>query len=210
MAKRQTTTLNKAIRLEMNETMNALLLRAFVKATPEVAKAGKRGTLVQSMERIVHDPWKGQFVEGSLNIPYDWAIFVHQGRTRVPYRKDRGVYVFWRNPNDDPRLKSTGGITPARRSQVKQLTPAQFRQAVKTRNDWVAAGNPPETSPVIITKVIRKPTPAKPFFSNRGKGGMVGFPEEGAKVIRQRFDPFVKQTIVGLGLTGSDEANAVL
>jgi hypothetical protein len=181
----------------MDEITEQVLREAHAFARPKVAAAGKRGTLVSSMEAILNAKYASRggqrYAEGSLNIPYYWAIFVHQGRPNAPYTKQRGVYVFWRDPSEDPRRP--GGREPRRRSDLRRLTIEEFNRAVMRRREWIADGGDPRDSPVVITRVIRSPTKAIPFFSNTDGRGMLGFQEIGAKKIESGFDGFVKQQL---------------
>ena len=201
--------LNRATKEFMNEVTSDVLQSAQAFARPKVEAAGKRGTLVNSMEWILHAKYSRSrgYAEGSVNLPFYWAIFVHQGRPNAPYRKDRGVYVFWRDPSEDPRRP--GGREPRRRGDLRRLTVSEFNRAVLRRRQWIADGGDPADSPVVITRVIRNPTKAIPFFSNTDGRGMLGFREIGAKKIESSFDGFVKQQLASANrLRVSDTATA--
>lgn len=183
--------LGRQTKVFMEDLMDEVLLAAYKKALPEVQRTGRRGTLAKAMERK-----RGRYlrtkrgISGRLNIPYYWAIFVHQGRD--PFTSET-MMVWWRNPEDDPRRARFGGITPQRRSQLRSLTQQEYRDAVEARRAHIAAGGSALTAPVIITRAIRKATPAKPFFSNTG--GMSGFGQQGRAIIARRFDQFVKGSL---------------
>ncbi len=206
--------LNRATKAFMDEVTGEVLQSAQAFARPKVAAAGKRGTLVKSMEWVLHAKYASRggekYAEGSVNLPFYWAIYVHQGRPEEQYRKAKGVYVFWRNPEDDPRRQRGGiGFKGLRPEQVPRLRGNEFNEAVKRRNQWIADGNPASTSPVIITKVIRGPTAGIPFFSNTDGRGMLGFREIGAEKIESSFDGFVKQQLLSVNrLRVKDTATA--
>lgn len=134
-----------------------------------------------------------------LSIPHYWAVYVHDGR-RAPVRaKDSTFLIWYRDPNQDPRLRA--GVTPERASQLRHLTTAQFKKALRLNAEALAAGR---QSPVVITTQVNKSTPGVPFFSNAAGGGMSGFLEEvnraGQARVRRYFFTQLKRA---LGFTTS-------
>jgi hypothetical protein len=205
--------LNRATKQFMDEVTGEVLQSAQAFARPKVAAAGKRGTLAKSMEWILHAKYASRggekYAEGSLNIPYDWAIYVHQGRPGGHRRTNGIYYVFWRDPNQDPRLKSTGGVVPGTPSRRKNLKDNQFYEAWERMKQHLRDGGRIETSPVIVTKKIKGGTKGIPFFSNTDGRGMLGFKEIGAKKIESSFDGFVEQQLLSVNrLRVKDTATA--
>lgn len=149
-------------------------------------------------------PGRGRNVQGVLHIPHYWALFVHDGRG--PFRKGR--YMIWyRDPRLDPRLQN--GKTPKRVKDLRKLTRDQWRRAVEIRNRWIEAGGDPYDAPVIITKAIRKPTAATPFFGNDPGEGMHGFSADAGRIAQEEFSRHVR-SVMGQSLRVRDRAVASL
>lgn len=186
----------------MEDLMDEVLLAAYKRALPEVKRAGVRGTLASAMERkrgVYRSTKRG--ITGSLNIPYDWAIYVHQGR---PGFTSPTVMIWWRDPNDDPRLRRFGGVTPPRKNQRTNLTDTEYAQAVEQYRNHIKSGGSIYDSPVIFARTV-KSTRGKFFFSNFL--GMSGFGQQGRGIIARRFDLFVKGSL-GDSLQVRDSATA--
>lgn len=190
----------------MEDLMDGLLLSAYKRALPEVKRAGVRGTLARSMTR---EPGRYRVrgkrgISGALNIPYDWAIYVHQGR---PGFTSPTIMIWWRDPTQDPRLRRTGGVTPANkkdRVSYRGLSANEYQDAVQAYRDHIRSGGSVYTSPVVFARSVG-PTRGKFFFSNFV--GMKGFGEQGQSLIAGRFDQFVKQSL-GDALRVRDSATA--
>lgn len=129
----------------------------------------------------------GREGRASAYIPHYWAVYVHEGRR--PFSKEHFM-VWFRDPKADPRLR--GGKTPARVKDLRRLTKGQFQEALDLRRRWIAQGGDPYDSPVIITKTIRKGTPAKRFFGNEAGEGMFGFVERANKIGLDEFNKLVR------------------
>ena len=107
----------------------------------------------------------------SIVVPHYWALYVHDGR-RAPVRPRRGSFLIWfKNPKEDPRLNS--GVTPERASQLRRLTPSEFKRVLRQWHEDRGAGRPTR---VIITRQVNKSTPGVFFFLN--SHGMRGFREK--------------------------------
>jgi hypothetical protein len=129
---------------------------------------------------------RSRTVQGGVEIPHYWALYVHDGRR--PFRKGR--YMVWfRNPNRDPRLR--GGKTPKRKNQLRYLSRAQWKDALQLNADWLEAGGDPYLSPVIITKEIKRATPGAFFFEN--DGGMHRMSSTTARLSKEMFSRHVKE-----------------
>lgn len=172
------------------------------RARPKIARASR--TLARALSSyVVFRSGRYPNVEGYLEIPHYWAVYVHDGRN--PFRKQRYM-IWWRNPLRDPRLR--GGKTPERASQLRSLTRAEWIAANKENRDHLRRGGDPFDMPVIITKVIRRRTPAVPFFDNDSGGGMSGFSTDASRIAQSEFSRHVARTVPGVGQALKDEAVA--
>lgn len=132
-----------------------------------------------------------------LRIPHYWAVYVHDGRN-APFGPRTSVFlIWWKDPRQDPRL--SGGQTPERASQLRSLTPDEFRDAVQARDDALRAGR---ESPVVITRRVRRQTPPSRFFGNGPGEGMAGFVVEANRIGQQEFKRFALNLLKNeLGVT---------
>ena len=109
---------------------------------------------------------------GRLNVPHYWAVYYHEGR-RVIRPVSASVLVWFRNPNNDPRLK--GGKSPVYKSDVRRLTKAQFQFWSNENRKARRRGAP---VPMVVSK--RSPIAGRPsflgnpFFSDKPAGGLAG------------------------------------
>lgn len=156
-------------------------------AKPRIAESSK--TLSRALE-IVRLPTRGRSERAVLQVPHYWAEFVHNGRR--PFRKRRFM-VWWRDPRRDPRLRN--GKYPRTRDQLRRLTPQEFVAAKEERDRWIKSGGSPETSPVIITKNIRKATKENPFFSHEAGGGLVNLASVGERIMESEMDNHVSEVM---------------
>jgi hypothetical protein len=127
-------------------------------------------TLQAALVVQVYDPF-----HAALFITYYWAMYVHDGR--LPFSKTN-IMCWFRNPQLDPRLN--GGITPARLSDVRHLSPGEFkfwlgqnRAAERAVYGRLRRPGEAQVGPMIITREIKRGTPGSFFFEN--SGGMSGF-----------------------------------
>lgn len=86
------------------------------------------------------------------------AFYVHEGRGPFGPPRNARIFVWYKNPKEDPRLRSN----PKRFSSLRKLTSAEFYRDK-------AAGK------LVITRFVHKGVPGSPFFSNDPGGGMAGF-----------------------------------
>lgn len=121
-------------------------------------------------------------------IPHYWSLMVHDGRR--PFRKQRFM-VWFRNPRNDPRLP--GGKTPQRVSQLRHMSREEFEFWQEQNRKADPTGLNPRARPMVVTKVIRKPTPPDRFFAN--DDGMLGFQQEAADIIKNEFSLHVLRTV---------------
>lgn len=109
--------------------------------------------------------------EARLYIPHFWAIYQHDGRGTVRPTTKRFL-VYYRDPNDDPRLK--GGY-PIELKDIKRLTRDQFvAGAEENRRRYLAnpAGGRQQFMVVREASGPTRPTRSYPFF----EAGMLGMP----------------------------------
>lgn len=147
----------------------------------------KSNTLARAMRAIADTPDLGR-----IEVPHYWALYVHDGRGAFAKQT---LMVWFRDPRDDPRLQL--GKTPRRASQLRNLSRAQFADAMAKRDAWIKGGGDPYDSPVIITKVIRKSTAAFPFFGNEPGEGMFGFVYDANRLGAEEFSQLVRRELGG-------------
>lgn len=114
-----------------------------------------------------------------LMLDHYWAIYVHDGRGAFGPPKDAQVYVWYKNPKEDPRLRNR----PKRFAGVRKLTESEFRRDK-------AAGK------LEIHRFVHKSVPGSPFFSNDTGGGMSGFLATKVSPLAQtRFQAHIKKQL---------------
>lgn len=152
----------------------------------------------------------------ALHIPHFWAVYFHDGRGPV-YSKRNGYLVWFRNPNNDPRLR--GGLTPERLSQTRRLSKVDFQKwstinrnivkryrqrtgrRVLTSSDYEAM-----QLPMVVIKMSprdARPVPGALFFDNGPNGGMSGFKQYASRYIVKDTSLYVLYQLRRRGLTGS-------
>lgn len=176
-----------------DEAFQRRLLRALGRAgvskvRPEIRSS--KGKPIRALQRSL----RAVLVDDenlSLFIPYFWAVFVHDGRSRVPLGPRRSVFFVWfKDPRRDPRLNR--GVTPQTAQEVRRLTPDQWEEVVALDAEARLSG---QESPVVITRRINKATPASPFFSNEAGGGMFGFESQAHQIAELEFSDFALRTL---------------
>ena len=120
---------------------------------------------------------------GVVRVPHYWAKFLHDGRKALPYKRT-GLYVWYKDPNEDPRL--SGGY-PIYRSSVRRLTKEQFKRGK-------AAGK------LFLAKRVAAMDSSKenPFFSNTG--GLAGLTAEVGEIAQQETYRYVEEQLKARGL----------
>jgi len=131
---------------------------------------------------------------GDLYIPHYWARIVHDGRPGMG-RKESGVFVWFRNPADDPRLRLFNGKTPERAAAKRRLTGAEYRAGLEANRRHREAGGSEYTRPMIVTKIVRRGMPPSRFFSNDAGGGMAGFKSRIDTLSLDIFRRYVKRDL---------------
>lgn len=115
-----------------------------------------------------------------LQIPYFWAVYVHDGRKAPVRSRESSFLIWWKDPRKDPRL-APSGVTPRRAEQLRHLSSDQFQEALRQHREAIAQNR---ESPVVIVPAVKRPTPPSPFFANEPGGGMNGFVNKANEVGR--------------------------
>jgi hypothetical protein len=151
---------------------------------------------------------------GILWVPHYWAIFAHDGRGPSPAIEGSAILVWFRNPEDDPRLP--GGRYPVTRSEVRHLTKEQFREWA-SRNRTIIKEYKKRTGKTVLTSadyssmdlpmIVAKSSPRSrrrvlgvPFFDNRDARGMLGFKEECNAKGKQMVSDFIVKELASKGI----------
>lgn len=109
---------------------------------------------------------------GYVAVPQYWAIYKHSGRgPLLAGQRNASVYVWFRNPRNDPRLRN--GISPTTRDEITHLTAKQYKHWLGENRKARAAG---KLSPMIVRKAVGPMAKHKknPFFSDKSNGGLFG------------------------------------
>lgn len=129
-----------------------------------------------------------------LQIPYFWALYVHDGRgpysvhSRARKGRRQPRYLVWfKNPRDDPRTQGASKY-PKREKEIRQLTLAQWEYGLE-RNKERSPGNPY----MIVVRSVNKTTPANPFFEK----GLAGFDAHAAPIVKAEFEKFLLSQLIG-------------
>lgn len=121
--------------------------------------------------------------QGKLRIPQYWAVYVHDGVSGVREPLNASVFIWFRDPLDDPRLPLTGHLF--RKSQQRSLTSDELRFWIEQNRIAVKLGL---EKPMIVARSVSKTIPAKPFFTE----GMAGF----SAVANAAVNPVVREDIL--------------
>ncbi len=102
-------------------------------------------------------------IRGSLQLPFYWAEYVHDGRGSV-HAKPGKFLIFFPNKKDDPR--TAGGTnyprTKALRGQLHSLSHADFKRFSQINRERKKAGQDPI---MVVTRVVTKGVTEKPFYT---------------------------------------------
>lgn len=184
----------------------AIALAAITFVKPKIRSY--KGKPIPALQRALRLGYEGQ--DAYIEIPHFWAVYVHDGRQAPVYPRNGTFLIWWKDPRQDPRLR--GGSTPQRASQLRHLTPSQFRRAMRIHRQALASGG---DSPIVVTRRVNRSTPGNPFFSSGPRGGMQGFwrvanmvgePEVRGEVFRVLGEhlgvsTFVPRVVAGLGVS---------
>lgn len=164
--------------------LTSTLLRAAHRHAQPIIRAKSR-TLAAALRIVLENDGRDG---GRLSVPHYWAVYVHDGRGAPVLPRRGSVLVWFRNPNNDPRLR--GGRYPVRASQVRHLTRTQFEFWLAENRLAIQRGVPP---PMIVTKRINTPTQAYAFFDN--SKGMRGFVAQVPGIVAAEFSDFVLRSL---------------
>lgn len=178
--------------------LTSALLRAGSRHVRPVIRSRSR-TLAAALQTMLEpNAGRSRSMAGRLFIPHYWAVYVHDGRGAPVLPRAGSVMVWFRNPNNDPRLR--GGRYPERASQVRRLTRTQFEFWLAENRLAIQRGVPP---PMIVTKRINTPTQAYAFFDNRK--GMAGFVAQVPGIVAAEFSDHVLRMLDADGVSVVDE-----
>ena len=136
-------------------------------------KAAKSKTIANSLE-VVRLP-SGEFVVES---PFYWAVYYHDGRGPIHARPGHKL-VYFRNPDDDPRIGGASRNYPKKRSDIKRLTKAQFYRFLRDPNSGM------------VVRDSVGPSKGDPFFTR----GLRTFPARAGRRIAVEVSTFVRQNL---------------
>lgn len=175
--------------IELTEQLAEAALRH---AKPKIAVHSK--TLAETVTKV-----RISRTEVAVHLTHYWAIYVHDGRRAFT---TPGMMIWFRNPKDDPRLRASGGQTPARRTQLRSMYEfeTEFKYWKAKNREVDPDGTRPQLRPMVVTRSSGAVQP-KRFFEN--DGGMRGFPEKAAAIVRRMFSEHVMEsTAVATGNKG--------
>jgi hypothetical protein len=135
---------------------------------------------------------------GKLNVPHYWAIYYHEGR-QVIRPVSASMLVWFRNPNNDPRLK--GGLSPVYRSDIRKLTKAEFQFWSEENRRARKRGAP--VPMIVVKRSPRSGQPSwkgNPFFSDKPGGGLAGLPDAVIDISRREAYSHVEEWLRTTGL----------
>ena len=122
-----------------------------------LATDSRRGKALRDNMQIRLEKNQGNSVDTLVHLPFYWAIYYHDGRNSIA----KGTFmVFFRNPDEDPRIDGGSRNYPVRVTDIRPLTltPERFRALARSGR-------------IIITKRVG-PTRAHPFFEAAGFRGL--------------------------------------
>lgn len=139
-------------------------------------------TLRESM-RVVHVDRENV----RLHVPQYWAVYYHDGRGPV-FPLTAKLIIYFRNPREDPRLDN--GF-PIRATDIKRLTPQQWRDGLR-RNAAARAAGVPE--PMIVAP-FTGPAIGHPFFEE----GLANFIQIARNIVLEEFTPWIRSQLPPTG-----------
>lgn len=186
----------------MQAVANRIGLLGLERARPQVTRASR--TLGRALNLFVLPQTDPTRITARIQIPHYWAVYVHDGRGPFGPRYKKFL-VWFRNPKDDPRLRN--GIPPVRARQLKRLTKDQWLAGLEANQIARAAGQP---VPMIVTRYVSTPTPARPFFSNESALGMKGFIDTVRTTVKPQVQKYLFERATEGQAFENDAATGVL
>lgn len=205
--------------MALESRLYPLLLRAFL----TLGKARASAVIPSKQLEAALEAIELSNSKGVLHVPHYWAAYVHDGRP--PVTPQTATFLVWfKNPSDDPRY--LGGQYPVYRSDIKRLTPDQFKAGLQRNREIIAAYKRRTKRQVLTAEdyramdlpmIVAKRSPrvdtagaqpgskffyadGVPFFSNQPGGGMNGFREECNSVGKDIVNEYVKQRLTQNGI----------
>jgi len=134
--------------------------------------------------------YKAGELKGSLNVPYYWAEWYHNGRKAIYKGPSDGFLIYYKDPKQDPRIKNG---YPVRASDVRRLSKGEFKRDRK-------AGK------LIVTKSVGPTKRNYPFFADKSvkgtAGGMEGFDTKVDNLAKKETDNYITEKLAVAGLLG--------
>jgi hypothetical protein len=180
----------------LRQTLVAVAARAERKVLPKIPSAALRRSLTSRIEETLEG------MLAVLSIPHYWAIYLHDGRGPIEKGPTDGFLVFFKNPEEDPRI--AGGY-PVRASDIRRLTKAQWQEGLRRNRDHLRNGGDIFDVPMIVVKRVG-PAQGAFWFTQ----GMAGFDIEAGAIISARFDAYIQDIIAEPGMTERSTATGIL
>lgn len=178
----------------LRDCLSRVLTRGVVLAREYLRSSQGSETLQRDMRAVI-DSIESGVALGRVNVPYYWALYVHDGRPAVLARP--GQYLcFFPNKSDDPR--TSGGTdyapTPGIRDSSEggfHLTRKQFFGFLEQNEQRRANGQDPI---MIVTKRVGPVLRQRKFFDV----GLATLRNDVARIVPDRFRLFLQdQGLVG-------------
>jgi hypothetical protein len=127
--------------------------------------------IAESMELRVLD-----FGKVAVHVPYYWAVYYHDGRGPIRAKKGHKL-VFFKNPDDDPRINGPARNYPKRAADIRRLSARQFYRFLREGKIYA----------VDSVKRAR----GDPFFTR----GLKSFPNKARRIGRRDFSTWMKASL---------------
>lgn len=159
----------------LRELLTRLLDAAADKARPNIPK--RLGHLRDALDEDIPGRITGP-ASGRLLVNRSYAVFVHD--PLGPRTKDQGVYVWFTNPADDPRVDSRGERKPGAAGHLdyskEEFLDLMQRGVIRVQH---------EVGPMNLQDGMPG------FFDN--DRGMAGFVNEAHQIVKPMFNDFVRE-----------------
>lgn len=66
----------------------------------------------------------------AVEVPYYWAVYYHDGRGPVRAKRGKKI-VYFKDPDDDPRINGAARNYPRRASNIRRLSKKQFERFLR-------------------------------------------------------------------------------
>jgi hypothetical protein len=184
--------------LSAREFLRRALLAVAARAESRVRPQIPSATLQRALNTRLEETLDGMVA--LVGVPHYWAVYLHDGR--AGFGKSHGFLVFFKNPAEDPRIQ--GGY-PERASQIRRLSPAEWRRGLERNRQHLAAGGDPFDAPMIVVRRVG-PAQGAHWFTR----GMAGFIEEAGQELATAFDAHIQGIVDESGMTERSVATGLL